>query len=191
MILVEKLQDTVVMKIGLNEGFFDKFGSSKEWMLFLWVVGKADENGECIISQNEMGKALNLSRSVVRRVLVALETKGVIDQLSTNQKTKISIKKSKFYSISLPSQRPSIDQPKAKKKSEEEIRFEEWMKNKFPRVQKMKVPLTLEGIRNVQEEYEKNEILEVLMAMDNYEPLYNNRNAKLTLWNWLRRRHGR
>ena len=72
--------------------------------------------------------------------------------------------------------------------TEDEQRFIDGMKSKYPHVMKMQQPLTLQQYQELCSEYSAERIVEVLVAMENYKQLTTkNRSAVLTLRNWIKR----
>jgi len=66
--------------------------------------------------------------------------------------------------------------------------LQEFIKENYPRVSKIKTQLTHDQCKKLTEEYSKNQIAETLNSMENHEKLlqkYNNVN--LTLRNWIKR----
>lgn len=72
--------------------------------------------------------------------------------------------------------------------TEDEQRFIDGMKSKYPHVMKMQQPLTLQQYRELIQDHPTDKVIEVLVAMENYKQLTkNNRSAVLTIRNWIKR----
>lgn len=63
-----------------------------------------------------------------------------------------------------------------------------WVAKNAPRVAKMKSPLTDEEAERIKRDFHKDFIIDIFMAMENYEPLHRkSRSANLTFRNWAKR----
>lgn len=77
---------------------------------------------------------------------------------------------------------------KTNKQDEPRHKLQDWIDKNAKRVNKMNTPLTFEQCTKLKEEFEPELLIDVLQAMDNYNPLMKNRNANLTIRNWINRR---
>jgi hypothetical protein len=69
------------------------------------------------------------------------------------------------------------------------FRLAKLLDEKFPKVSSMKIPFSAEEICKVVKKYNSDEIMETLMAMENYTLLHQKSDsAYLTIINWLKRR---
>ena len=74
-------------------------------------------------------------------------------------------------------------------KKEEDIVFESYMKEHYPYLMKMDIPLTRQQAKQLKEKYGEDDILQLFDDMNNYKPLLKNcRDAYKTALNWCRRR---
>lgn len=79
---------------------------------------------------------------------------------------------------------PSVD--------EKEKAFVAKMKERFPRIMKMKEPLTYKQSQRLKEDYSEELLLDVMERMENYPNLYKcGISANLTIRNWCRRSNER
>lgn len=73
--------------------------------------------------------------------------------------------------------------------SSDELKFNNWMTDNFPRVQQLKEPLTYHQITRIREHWTSGQIKDVLESMENFKELHKKYvSASKTLANWLRRR---
>ena len=68
-------------------------------------------------------------------------------------------------------------------------KFNVWLAQHAPRVQQMKQPITEAQLNMLVSEYPKQDVMDILLAMENYADLHKkNISAYLTARNWLKRR---
>jgi hypothetical protein len=66
--------------------------------------------------------------------------------------------------------------------------LQQYVKDKFPTIQKMEVQLTYDNCIKLLEKYNNKQISDTLIAMENYKPLLSkSKNVYLTLLTWLRK----
>ncbi len=76
-----------------------------------------------------------------------------------------------------------------KPKSEEDIAFEKWMLERFPRIQQLREPLILADYRSLEQEFGTQELCNILEQMQNYQKLLSKYvSAKQTAKTWLNNR---
>ena len=75
-------------------------------------------------------------------------------------------------------------------KKPEDFAFESYMKEHYPYLMRMDIPLTREQAGKLKKTYGEEAILQIFDDMNNYKPLLkNNRDAYKTALNWCRRRN--
>ena len=80
------------------------------------------------------------------------------------------------------------DKDKDKEKEENKSNIENLIQSSYPRLNKMKEPLTFEQGEKLEEDYEFSDIEHILGSMYNYEPLLKkNISTNLTIRSWLQR----
>ena len=68
-------------------------------------------------------------------------------------------------------------------------KFNVWLSQHAPRVQRMQQPMSEAQLCTLVSEYSKQEVMDVILAMENYADLHKkNISAYLTARNWLKRR---
>ena len=68
-------------------------------------------------------------------------------------------------------------------------KFNVWLSQHAPRVQQMQQPMSETQLCTLVSEYSKQEVMDVILAMENYADLHKkNISAYLTARNWLKRR---
>ena len=68
-------------------------------------------------------------------------------------------------------------------------KFNVWLSQHAPRVQHMRQPMSEAQLCTLVSEYSKQEVMDVILAMENYADLHKkNISAYLTARNWLKRR---
>jgi len=133
-------------------------------------AGKKDEKEESLPTQNRTSTESNKLENGQDNILLSNT-----DVLSNNEDLSIDNKKEISSDIS---------------KKPEDFIFESYMKEHYPYLMRMDIPLTREQAGKLKKTYGEEAILQLFDDMNNYKPLLKNcRDAYKTALNWCRRRN--
>ena len=120
------------------------------------------------LSKGVLKPSLKGNKNAVKRSRNEAETK----QKQNNSIEKESIEKESIEKDSIGG--TGDTPPEAPTLSDEEIKFNEWMKGTFPRVSKMDEPLTLEQYKKLEAAHGRESVTRILQAMNNNKHLARN-----------------
>jgi len=175
--------------------------------------GKKLLKGTIVTGYSKLGKELKLSTQQIRTALEKLKLTGEVTSETSNRGTIIQLINYKRYQevtdeplakqqtdnnqitikqqtdnnqITTIKERKEVKELKEIKKNKSNI--ENLINDSYPRLNKMKEPLTFEQGEKLEEDYEFSDIEHILGSMYNYEPLLKkNISTNLTIRSWLQR----
>jgi hypothetical protein len=166
------------------------------------------KRGQCGHAEDSLAKRWKWSRGKVRRFLNDLENDKKIVQQKSRVINLVTIVKYEEYQSNGTTKRTTNStsngqqtdtnknvkndkkgvEPRTPEQEKEFEKFQNWVKEKSPRVSEMREPFTIDQFFHIKAKFPVAEISRVLLDMHNWEPLVKkNRSAYLTCNKWLNR----
>ena len=175
------------MYVKIDEKSWGLFRTNDELLAWLAIVRLADEDGHLIYDETRIAHMAKITPKAAKQAIEELLLQPTLMSVSEDGYTLCCRKLSQWRTRG--SSIPAAPKIERKAISIDEQKFNDGMRERYPRVQSLREPLTLQQWNDLINEYPSKALRDVLVAMENWKPLCEKCvSVNLTIRNWIRRR---